>query len=268
MTLLAALLPAALTAPARADVEPPPAPPTAADSPMLLRFPFLLTPSETRDLLNPPPAPAADPWAVGERPDREPVKAKVQGDAPFGTLTGQQTLQTAVPAAVWNDPNWKRTWQAEQAWRSPVLGPFSLFAQLGAASEEAAEKDMRLTGRTGLACQLPVPLGGEFQLRSGPTVTCTDPLRPERAQEKSELLVEVQGRLPLLFGVGLEYQGSAVPALTPQERDRLTQDLRLALPVGTSGKLRLGARRQWENVLEARPGAESTQLYMGLELAR
>ena len=52
-----------------------------------------------------------------------------------------------------------------------------------------------------LGMLLPVPLGGEFQLRGGPSMTYTDPLRPERAQEHSELLVEVQGRLPLLFAL-------------------------------------------------------------------
>src|SRR5262249_29974816 len=98
-------------------------------------------------------------------------------------------------------------------------------------------------------------------------VTYTDPLRPERAQEHSELLVEVQGRLPLLFGAGLEYQGSAVPALTPLAHDQITQDLRLALPVGSTGKLRLGARRRWENFAEPRATPDSMQLYMGLELA-
>jgi hypothetical protein len=225
-------------------------------------------PAAARDLRLPADPAPPNAALAPEPPERGPIKAGDKGQFLFATVTGQQTLLLGSPAAGWDEPMAKRAWQAEQAWRCPVAGPLALFAQVGGAGEDPAQQDLKFAGKTGLACQVPVPLGGEFQLRSGPSVTCTDPLRPEKVQEHSELLVEVQGRLPLLFGAGLEYQGSAVPALTPLERDRITQDLRLALPVGTAGKLSFGARRRWEVVADPKPGADSTQLYMGLELSR
>jgi hypothetical protein len=167
--------------------------------------------------------------------------------------------------AAWEDPTWKRTWQSEQAWRCPLAGPFSAFGQVGASSDEAAQREMKVAGRTGLSCQIKAPFGAELLVRGGPSVNCTDPLRPERMQAQQEVLVEVKGRLPLVWGIGLEYQGSAVPALTPLERDRVQHDVRLAFPLGESGKLNLGARRRWENAPEARPVVDGMQLYLGVE---
>jgi hypothetical protein len=52
--------------------------------------------------------------------------------------------------------------------------------------------------------------------------------RPDRTREKSDWQVEVQVHCPLLCGIGLEYQGLALPALTPQVQDQITQDVHLA----------------------------------------
>src|SRR5207249_2355664 len=133
------------------------------------------------------------------------------------------------------------------------VGPFFVFGQVGAGAEDANQQDLKFNGKTGLACKLPLGSEGEIVLSGGPSVTYTDPLRPERLREKSGWLLEVQARWPILAGIGLEYQGTASPALTPLERDRILHDLRLAVPLGLGGKLRLGARHQWESTLTPRP---------------
>ena len=112
------------------------------------------------------------------------------------------------------------------------------------------------------------PMHAELTLRGGPSVTYADPLRPERTKERSEWLLEVQARWPILAGIGLEYQGTAAPALTPLDKSWVNHDVRLAFPVGNTGKLRLGAKQRWEGVGEQRSAPEGPQLYLGLELVR
>jgi hypothetical protein len=197
-------------------------------------------------------------------PGAGPLKVDTKGQSDLGTLTGKVTVQGAD---AWREPAVQGNWQAEQAWRLSLLGPISVFGQVGGNSAEAAQRDMKVTGRTGLACTVPLWPRAEFAVRGGPGVSYTDPLRPERTLGQSDWQVEVQARCPLVFGVGLEYQGTATPALTPQDHDRINQDLHLAFPVGSSGKLQLGAKRQWQSNTDPH-SADSTQLYLGLQLTR
>lgn len=199
--------------------------------------------------------------------DLDPLRFNRQTDGFWGTLSGKQVIQDRPPSSVWEDPTFKRNWQSEESWRYKVAGPLALFGQMGAVGGDVDQQDVKFSGRTGVACQVPVPQGAELVLRGGPSITYTDPLRPDHTTSHSELMVELQGRLPLAFGVGLEYQGTATPGLTPLERDRLQQDLRFAFPVGSSGKLRLGAKHRWENAADQKPAPDSMQLYLGLELA-
>jgi hypothetical protein len=208
-----------------------------------------------------PPAQPPAPTSVA------PLKFASQAEGFWGTVSGKQVLPDCGPVASWDDPTRKRTWQSEQDWRCPLAGPLAVFGKVGATSEEAAQRDLTLSGRTGLACQLGAPLGAELTLRGGPSLSCADPLRPEKAQPHREVFVEVQGRLPLFWGVGLEFQGNAVPALAPMDRDRVEQDVRLAFPFGETGKIKLGAKRRWESVPEAKPLPTATELYLGLERA-
>ncbi len=219
-----------------------------------------------RDPLAPAP-PGAVPWDTDQRPGREPLRAGSSSAFLFGSLTAQQTVRDGEIGTVWDDPLAKRGWQSDNSWKMDVLGPLSAFGQLTAAGEETMQQDTRLNGRYGLACKVPVPVG-ELTFKGGPNVTYTDTLRPERTKEKSEMLLEVQARCPLLFGVALEFQGSAAPARTPLDRDWVSEELRLALPVGTAGKLNLGARQRWENVVEQRSTTDGPQLFLGLELKR
>jgi hypothetical protein len=178
-------------------------------------------------------------------------------------------IQDGRPALSWEDPLLRRQWQTDDAWRYTILGPISLYGQVGATTDEAQLQDMKVVGKTGLACSVPTGIRqAALTFRSGPCVSYTDALRPDRVRERAEWLLEVEGRLPLIAGIGLEFQGSALPALSPLDRDRVTQDLRLAFPMGSNGKLKLGAKRQWETTPDSRVLNESSQLYLGLELNR
>jgi hypothetical protein len=207
-------------------------------------------------------APDIDPW----RP-RDPLRASQTSDVLLGSLTCQQTVRDGDTGTSWDDPTTRRGWQADQALKLSVAGPLFVFGQATAAAEDAMHQDAHVNGRTGLACQLPLP-GGELLLRGGPGLSYTDPLRAEHAREHSDLLLEVEGRYPLLFGLRLEFQGAASPALTPMERDWISQEVRLALPVGPNGTLKLGARQRWDNIGDTRQATDSGQVFLGFELKR
>jgi hypothetical protein len=194
------------------------------------------------------------------------LKRQSQGE--WGVVQSQVVVQDARPGLSWEDPR-PRQWQTDETWRYSLLGPVSLYGQVGAATEEAQLQDMKLAGKTGLAWSVPTPIPqAALTLRSGPSVSYSDAMRPERVRERAEWVLEVEGRLPLIAGIGLEFQGTALPALNPLDRDRVVQDLRLAFPVGANGKLKLGAKRQWETTSDSRVLNESSQLYLGLELTR
>lgn len=245
------------------DADPPP--------PELVRPRFLADPADPEGgdpIWTAPALAPASPSLTGEGAERKPRRVSNSSQGVWGALTASVVVNERPELSTWEEPLWKRTWKADQSWRYSVLGPVAVFGQLGANSEEAAQADMTVAARTGLACKVPVGGLAEVVLRGGPGVRYTDPLRPDRVRERSDLLFEVQARCPLLFGIGLEYQASALPALTPVAQDQLNQDLRLAFPVGSAGKFQFGARHRWASTPEARPWSDGMQLYLGLELAR
>jgi hypothetical protein len=211
--------------------------------------------------------PSESPWDAWLYPDRAPRKVKSESTGDWGTIKSQTIHADWRDDLLWEDPLRKREWKTEQAWRYDVLGPFFAYGNLGANSEEAV-KQTKVTGKTGVACKVPLIWDAEVTLRSGPSVTYSDPFRPDYAKQRSEWLLEVQARCPLLAGIGLEYEGVAVPALSPLDKNALNQDVRLAFPVGNTGKFKVGAKHRWEMVPEPRPWSEGMQLYLGLEWTR
>ncbi len=208
---------------------------------------------------------SSNPWDQNEKKPRK-VSQKSQGL--LGSLDSQVEV-TDTPVTIWDDPSWKRTWQTNESWQFGVAGSLAVFGTVGANSDEAGQSNMKVSGRTGLSCKLPVGSLAEFTFRSGPGVSYIDPLHPLRTQGRSDWMVEVQARWPLLFGIGLEYQGTALPSLTPLQQDMVNSDVRLAFPVGSTGKLKLGAKHQWTGLLDQKtPWTDSMQLYLGLELNR
>jgi hypothetical protein len=204
-----------------------------------------------------PVAPADfKPWAPHK------VNATVAGD--LGSLTAKSQVRDPDGLTAWQDPLARPEWKTDQAWRFSLPGPLFAFGQLAGGSTEA-QRDMKIAGKYGLGCKLEPMQGAEFTLRTGPALTYTDPLRPDFTKEKSEFLVEMLARVPLLGPLGLEYQGTASPALTPLEHDWLSHDLRLAAPVGADGKLRLGAKCRWDDAANSKPLPDALQLYLGFE---
>jgi hypothetical protein len=159
-------------------------------------------------------------------------------------------------------------WQTHDEMRMNVHGPIFLFSQVNAGCDALDNQELKLEGKTGLACKLEGGSRCELLLRGGPTMSCADPLRPERYKQESELLLELQCRCPLPGRVNLEYETAATPALSLAERDRLKQDLRLALPLGNLGKINVGAKHSWENTPAPRPWTDGMQFYIGVDLER
>jgi hypothetical protein len=191
----------------------------------------------------------------------QPVRQQTEG--PFGSVTAK---------VVWRDPRDLRDapaldgpWKADHSWQLPLAGPVFVFGQFGATPDPVTADELKLQGKTGVGCKLPVPFGIELQVRGGRSLVHNDPLGSDHG-DRFDMFLEVQARCPLPGQLGLEYQGSAIPALTPLDHDRINQDLGLALPLG-DGKLRLGAKHQWESTPTPRPWWDGMQLYVGFELS-
>jgi hypothetical protein len=227
---------------------------------------FAPTPPAGPTALVPESTPGADGVAAWERVDGQPHKVRSRSDVFLGSITSQVTLGD-LAASGWEDPLQRREVRREDAWRCPVLGPFALFGQFDLDRGAATVEDLKVEGKTGVACTIPLGNAAEVVLRGGHDVTVNDVLRPGN-NARSAWLLEVQARWPLLAGVGLEYEGQAIPALTPLDHDRINQDVRLAFPVGNNGKLKVGARHKWEAAADPKAVTDSMEVYMGLELSR
>jgi len=238
------------------------------DAPFPLPFPLA---ADADRLTAPPPAePVLPPTPLLGAPnllpswtnaDSLPRRARNTTAGAWGSIQSQVQLRDGEDAAP-------RSWQRDDAFKTPTLGPFHVFGQLGSALDDTAADAFKVVGGAGLACQVPLGADAEVVLRGGPRVTYTDPLATNKNSAKSEMLLEVQARCPLLFGVGFEFSGQAIPALTPADRDTLSQDIRLAVPLGDAGKFRVGARRKWESAAGQGTWSDTSELYLGLELTR
>ncbi len=186
-------------------------------------------------------------------------------DGPLGSFTAQ--VDWYEPHALRDEAVLGSPWHTEQAWKMPVVGPLFLFGQFAANPDPVTADALKMNGRTGVGFKVPVAFGIELLLRGGPSMSYADPAAPDHG-ERSQLMLEVQCHCPLPGQLGLEYQTTAVPALTPLEHDKVTQDLGLALPVGDGGKLRLGAKHQWEASTQTTKGTwmDGMELYVGFEL--
>ena len=120
-----------------------------------------------------------------------------------------------------------------------------------------ADQNMTVVGRTGAIVQVPVGSGSALELRGGPTIRYNDALRPDRTKDQASVLLEVQAKYPLLGGIGLEYSGAALPAMTSLDRPKLNQSLGLAIPV-SGGKLKLGASITGSSSSRVRPPVSPT----------
>jgi hypothetical protein len=164
-------------------------------------------------------------------------------------------------------------WRNEEALGLPFAGSVALFRELKGGDGFAASPDSKIVGGSGLSCKLPIHPGAALVVSAGPAMTYLGLPGTSRAPDRtglplqSRLLrLEAQCRWPLMGPVGLECQGTACPALSAGERDRLNQDLRVVCPLGHGGQLRIGAKRSWEVGGDPRPGTDAMQFYGGFRL--
>ena len=160
----------------------------------------------------------------------------------------------------------------EPGFQFPLAGPVSLFGQVH-HGEDVAAHGFSLNGQAGLAWKVSIPSAADFLIRCGPELSSVGSPQPGWAPEHSPfpfqphwLRLEALGRWPVGNGVGLEYQGTACPALDQRKRDQISQDLRFVVPVSRGGQLHFGAKYSWEGSDESKLGTESSQLYGGLQL--
>jgi hypothetical protein len=167
-----------------------------------------------------------------------------------------------------DDPFDRTRWKADEAVRFPLWGSVYLFGQFGAGCDDAVTQEVNFSSRTGVGWKLPAWFGGDIQLRGGRAISYADTLRPEDAHEHTDVFIELQGQWSLLGPVKLEYSGTALPARTPLEHDRVNQDVRLAFPLRKTSSLRVGAKHNWEGgQTTPKPWTEATEVYLGLSLS-
>jgi hypothetical protein len=106
-----------------------------------------------------------------------------------------------------------------------------------------------------------------MQVRSGTTLSWSGLPAPGRVLEDSQLMVEVQYRWRLVEWAGLEYQGTAFPALHPLEHNRVNQDLGIVFPLGPIGQFRLGTHHSWMHAPQgSQPWREGLRFQLGSTL--
>jgi hypothetical protein len=217
-------------------------PPVAVERPTVL-FPALWSPPGQGSGQRPEPSEKDNPL-TGRPPSAGPGEPRPGGDSATKSVG----------------------WQKEEVVPLPLPGQFFLFGRVGAGEGPQPARELNVTGRTGVGWKLAPAAGTEVLFRSGPALSCTDRLPPDRALDDSQLFLEMQCRWRLLEWAGLEYQGTALPALSPTAHGRLDQDLGLVVPLGKAGQLRLGTKYSWESTSEFQPWMDGLRLQLGSSL--
>jgi hypothetical protein len=223
----------------------------------LLTPPALILPEQA--------APMREVWQELPAPDASGRKVQNKTEGPWVTLSAQTACSDSTGDP--DNPRPNQNWHSDEAVRLSLTSSLFVFSQVGAGCESMTSQETRVMTRTGVEYKLPAWTRGELLVRGGPSLSCDDSLHPERAQEHSELLLEVQGKWPVWNQLKLEYSGSAVPALHPAEHDHLTHDVAVAFPL-IGGQVRLGAKHNIDYASETKINSASSELYMGFSLTR
>src|SRR5208283_2253962 len=144
------------------------------------------------------------------------------------------SLPASETAPPLDDPSTKEVSAGLPALKLLLGGPVFLFGEVTGSEQAARSTDAtKVVGVTGLSWTLPVENLAELQLSCGPLLTYAS--QPAATHDRSSALpiqadplrIAFQCRWPLLAGVKLESQSVATPAFSDQERDTMSQDLRV-----------------------------------------
>ena len=207
--------------------------------------------------------PNSNPWH-GFRYD--PGRLKLTRESIVEAAKVQSTIDLIDPRALREMPWHVSDWRTEESLNLPLPAAESLFVygKLDSEGEAFDNRRLRMTGKTGFGWKWTPIARSELQFRSGPVVNISDLYNPGRAQEKSQLSVELQAKLALFGPLQLQYSGEALPALVQTDRHTVLQDFKLAVPFGSNREFHIGARYRWEDV-SATPWLDRTQIYLGLK---
>ena len=118
-----------------------------------------------------------------DRPNGAPRKVGGVTAGDWGSLTANATIRDVDASMAWEDPVGVHEWKSDGTWRLPVAGPLFVYGQFGGGGSQVEQQDTQMSGRTGVGCKWAPVQDAEFTVRAGPSVTYTDPLRPDRVQE-------------------------------------------------------------------------------------
>lgn len=164
-----------------------------------------------------------------------------------------------------SSPYLAQHWKAEELVSIPVIDDLFLFGKLNGKGSTVLTQQARVVTKTGFGYKWVPSQGTELMVRGGPMVTYGDVVTPNAGFQRSQLAIEVMAETPIYKSLRVEYFGSALPALLPIDRDQLSTDLRLAVPLGKDGEFHVGASYRWENTLSPTPWVDRAQLYFGIE---
>lgn len=199
---------------------------------------------------------------------RQQGRLRVGQEQSLEVLNLRSKWELPDPVSLRTDVTAQAHWRAEEAFHMslPYVNLLFVYGQLGSSSDAIDPERLTVVTKTGVGLKVSPWQRTEVQLRGCTVLTYADPLRPDRVQERSEFNIEVLAKMHLIGPLQLEYNGTATPALSPWERDRLLQDVRVKVPLSGSSQFHVGARYRWQDAptpLQP-PWRERTELYMGL----
>jgi hypothetical protein len=205
-------------------------------------------------------------WVGAKPEDRERRRLKGQSAQEWGFVESDFIWQAPEPGR--DSPFERGEWKTEDMFAVPVTGPVYLFTGVEMGGQYSADQPVKMIGRTGVLWKMPLGEGTALEVRGGPTMKYNDATRLDKTHDQGSMEWEVKAKCPLIGPFNLEYLGEALPAMTPEDRAQLKQDLNVFIPVN-GGKFKVGAKHRWEpGPVDTRTANGLMEVYMGLEIGR
>jgi hypothetical protein len=185
------------------------------------------------------------------------------------TEWGKARARLELPDTVdFNQPQFTQHWRAEELVSVPLpVDSFFVFGQVVGRGNSFVNQQARVSTKTGIGWKwVPLPKT-ELMIRGGPLVTYENAINAAGTQ-RSQMAIEVLAEAPLYGPWRIEYFGSATPALVTTDRDIISNDLRIAMPIRKDGEVYIGATYRWENAIVPVTSSwvDRAGIYFGLEL--